>query len=46
MTLRDEILADIEAPHRRRVVAALTDIRQTHLTERDAKRDWGGSRGK
>lgn len=41
MTLRENLLAEIDDADDRRTVAALTDLRQTHLTEREA-RDWGG----
>lgn len=43
MTLRDDLLASIEDEDRRRIVAARTDVLQTHLTRRDAA-DWGGDR--
>ena len=41
MTLREHILGAIEDPDRRRTVAAITDVQQTHLSSRDAQ-DWGG----
>lgn len=40
MTLRDDLLDQLDGD-RRRTVAALTDLQQTHLTGRE-RRDWGG----
>lgn len=40
-TRREALLASIDDADDRRTVAALTDLRQTHLTAREA-RDWGG----
>lgn len=42
MTLRDDVLAQIENDDDRRTVGALTDVNQTHLTAREA-RFWGSS---
>lgn len=45
MTMRDELLEEIDDPDDRRTVAALTDIKQTHLSPRDWRRLGGGGRG-